>query len=148
MIELHISTKLYPTEDREKIISLFNLFYDFSDKKMSEEDSEHVRIIEASAEGKESLNYLFQQIRRQRTVEAVRKQVLRRMDLNHQKVTFFIHKQALMNNKIVLCKNQDESPLGPIILTIKAKDIEFIINYLFPPTKDGRVLEATYEIED
>ena len=148
MIELHLSTKLYPTEDRENIISLFNLFYDFSNVKINEENSEHVRIIEASAEGRKSLNYLFQQIRRQRTVEAVRKQVLRRMDLNHQKVTFYLHKQALMNNKIVLCKNQDESPLGPLILTIKAKDIEHIIEYLFPPTKDGKVLEVNYEVED
>ena len=140
MIELHISTKLYPTEDRENIISLFNLFYDFSNVKINEENSEHVRIIEASAEGRKSLNFLFQQIRRQRTVEAVRKQVLRRMDLNHQKVTFYLHKQAAVVGQIHFCELAGESPLGPIIVTVSTEDPVWFVDWLTPHTENGQIV--------
>ena len=146
MIKLHLQTKLNPTEEREKIAGLFNLFYEFPTFSISDPDEEQVCTFEAEAEGPDTLNYLFNQIRRQRTVEAVRKQVLRRMDLNHQSVSFMVHKQALMNSKIVLCTQSTESPLGPIYVTITADNIERTINYLFPPTEDGKVLEADYSL--
>ena len=147
MIKLQLQTDLHPTEDRAIIADLFNKFYTFSQIDLSEPNDRGVSVLSAQAEGPTALDFLFQQVRQQRTVEAVRRHVIHRMDLNHNSSTFFLHKQALAVNRIVLCHSADESPLGPIIVTISANDIQALIDYLFPPTKEGKVLEAEFSID-
>ncbi len=43
---------------------------------------------------------------------------------------FYLNKQAAFSNVIALCDETDESPLGPIKITLKSKNIEKIIEWL------------------
>ena len=43
---------------------------------------------------------------------------------------FYLNKQAAFSNVIALCDEADESPLGPIKIILKSKNIEKIIEWL------------------
>ena len=46
----------------------------------------------------------------------------------------YLNKQAAAAGVIALCSDADESPLGPITLNIKSKNIEAVIDWLVPRT--------------
>jgi predicted RNA binding protein with dsRBD fold (UPF0201 family) len=50
-----------------------------------------------------------------------------------------LNKQVATVSKVSF--TDDESPLGPIIVTIEALDIERLIDYLAPRTRDGKPIE-------
>ena len=43
---------------------------------------------------------------------------------------FYLNKQAAFVGKITICKEEDESPLGPIKVTLKSSNIERLIEWL------------------
>lgn len=43
---------------------------------------------------------------------------------------FYLNKQAAFAKKIVICEEADESPLGPIKVTISSNNLERIIDWL------------------
>lgn len=47
---------------------------------------------------------------------------------------FYLNKQAAFSNVIALCDEEDESPLGPIKIELKSKNIENIIEWLTSDT--------------
>ena len=94
--------------------------------------------------GIESLVFLFRQTRRQRVVEAVRRYAIERMDLNHNQCDLLLHKQALFQKRIAVCGDPTESPLDHVQVTIISDNIERVIEYLFPHTELGKVLEVNY----
>ena len=148
VISLKIKMNLYPTEEKENLVNMFNLFYPFETITTSEPDSSGVSEMSAEIEGNNALNFIYKQVRKQRTVEALRHFILPRIIFNTNSCKFLIHKQALSTGKVVLCKTAAESPLGPVYLEYKANKIEDVIEYLFPPTEKGRVIEANYTPED
>jgi hypothetical protein len=54
-------------------------------------------------------------------------------------VEFMLNKQAAWVGKVNFTGG--ESPLGPIEVTINARDIERMIDWLAPPTKDGKLIK-------
>ena len=44
----------------------------------------------------------------------------------------YINKQAAFVNNIVFCDRADESPLGPIVVTIKTNNVEEFIDWISP----------------
>ncbi len=148
VISLKIKMNLYPTEEKENLVNLFNFFFPFEIITTSEPDSSGVSEMSAEITGGDALNFIYTQVRRQRTVEAFRHFILPRIIFNTNSCKFLIHKQALSMGKVVLCKTQHESPLGPVYLEFKANKIEDVIEYLFPPTEKGRVLEIDFSPED
>ena len=148
VISLKIKMNLYPTEEKENLVKLFNFFYPFESITTSETDNSGVSEMSAEIIGNNALNFIYKQARKQRTVEALRHFILPRIIFNTNTCKFLIHKQALSVGKIVLCKNKEESPLGPVYLEFKANKIEGVIEYLFPPTEKGRVLEVEFTPED
>lgn len=148
VISLKIKMNLYPTEEKENLVNLFNFFYPFESIITSEPDSSGVSEMSAEIIGKDALNFIYKQTRKQRTVEAIRHFTLPKINFNTKTCKFLIHKQALSMGKVVLCKTKEESPLGPVYLEFKANKIEDVIEYLFPPTEKGRVLEANFTPED
>ncbi|MHA1646867.1 MAG: RNA-binding domain-containing protein [Promethearchaeota archaeon] len=154
MITLKIRTIIYPSEDLKQIKRIFEYFYPFSlsteseEIKISEPNDIHKSIASATINGLHALDFLFTQVRKQRIVEAVRKFVLERMDLNNNICKFLLHKQTLTKGSIVLCSEPEESPLGPVEIEISAENIEYVLNYLFPETEHGKVLEVSYIPEE
>ena len=148
VISLKIKMNLYPTEEKENLVNLFNFFCHFETITTSEPDRSGVSEMSAEIEGNYALSFIYKQVRKQRTVEALRHFILPRIIFSTNSCKFLIHKQALSMGKIVLCKTAAESPLGPVYLEYKANKIEDVIEYLFPPTEKGRVIEANYTPED
>ena len=148
VISLKIKMNLYPTEVKQANVTLFNFFYPFESITTSEPDNSGTSEMSAEIIGTNALNFIYQQVRKQRTVEALRHFILPRIIFNTNTCKFLIHKQALSVGKIVLCKTKGESPLGPVYLEFKANKIEGVIEYLFPPTEKGRVLEVDFTPED
>ena len=148
MIKLQVDANVYATEDHEKLQKTIKNLFEFPSIEISSPDEHGICHLTAIGEGPDTLHFLFNQVRNQKTVEAVRRHVLYRMDLNNNFTAFYLHKQALVNKRIVLCHELDESPLDPITVKISATDIERTIEYLFPPTKAGKVLEVEYSLNN
>ena len=51
-------------------------------------------------------------------------------NLLHDSTWFYLNKQAAFADKITICEESDESPLGPIKVTLSSKNLERIIEWL------------------
>jgi len=144
MIELEVKIQEFPSENSEKIAELFSNIYPFAEITHTEKNPRGTITHTGTAQGLDSLRFFFEQARKQRTVEAIRQHILALLENedNPQTVFFLIHKQALTQKKIVICKDPEESPLGPVIITLKSEELYVLINYLFPPTEKGKVIES------
>lgn len=56
-------------------------------------------------------------------------------------VRFLLNKQVATRGKVHFAE-PGESPLGPITVSIQSDDIDAMIDWLTPPTKDGVVMEV------
>jgi len=84
--------------------------------------------IKAASKNLESLSKIYQVIRNKKTQRAFRRQLRRNLDEDSS--WFYLNKQAAFVNVIALCEESDESPLGPIKVKIKSKNIDQIIEWL------------------
>lgn len=144
MILVNISTQVFPTEDLNVIKKIFNYFSNFEQLEETTPNEKGIFEVSASIEGLAGLTFLFRQSRKQRIVQAIRNHVENVMDLYANTCVFMLNKQALTQGFIGICQTPSESPLGPIHIKISATNIERVIDYLFPPTEKGRVLEVDY----
>ncbi len=51
-------------------------------------------------------------------------------NLDGDETWFYLNKQAAFVNSVALCEHANESPLGPIKITIRSKNIERVIEWL------------------
>ena len=51
-------------------------------------------------------------------------------NLDNNTTWFYLNKQAAFAGKIAICKEEDESPLGPIKVTLKSSNIERLTEWL------------------
>ena len=146
MIKLTLKIPIYPTELEKNIQSIFAHFNprEGFTSFITKSEENGVQIRSMIMQGLEAVTFLFRQTRRQRVVEALRRYALERMDLNNNQCILLFHKQALFQKRIAVCGDPNESPLGPIQVTIDSHDIEPLIEYLFPHTEMGKVLEVDY----
>ncbi|MHA1512170.1 MAG: hypothetical protein ACTSRX_10680, partial [Promethearchaeota archaeon] len=79
VISLKIKMNLYPTEEKENLVKLFHFFYHFETIITSEPDSSGVSEMSAEIIGNNALNFIYKQVRKQRTVEAFRHFILPRI---------------------------------------------------------------------
>lgn len=146
MIKLTVKIPVYPTEleaSIQKIFEHFNPAEDFV-SSISKSEENGLKIMSMTMQGIESLTFLFRHSRRQRIVEAVRRYTLELMDLNHNQCLLLLNKQALFQKKITVCSEASDSPLGPVQVQIESYNIERLVDYLFPHTKMGKVIEVDY----
>ena len=144
MITLTVSTEVRPSEDPDVVHEALETLYPFPQFERREIDDLGTFSLTGVATGVEALQDLFQKVRQQRIVQTIRNQLLSIMDLNNNSVEFMINKQALTRGKISYCRTARESPLGPVYVKICGRDIEKIVDYLFPQTKNGKVLDVDY----
>jgi predicted RNA binding protein with dsRBD fold (UPF0201 family) len=122
-ISITMHTKKNKTEDKERILqALKNVI----DMKYSVEND---RII-GKTDSYKDLETIYNIIRDKQIIPVVRR--LLRKNAKNNKTRVYINKQAAFVNNIVFCDRADESPLGPIVVTIKTNNVEEFIDWISP----------------
>ncbi|HYX72615.1 MAG TPA: RNA-binding domain-containing protein [Nitrososphaera sp.] len=124
-IELKVEATINPSEDAQKVIeAIANLF-----PRCSPEVSYRSRAI-GRAVGSDSLAILYEQVRSRSAMG-----VLRRMLLDNRagdSTWFLLNKQAATAGIAAVIEEEQESPLGPIRVTISCEELDAIIDWLVP----------------
>lgn len=120
-LEIIIQTPVNPTEDLKKIhFTLKNIFPD--SEPLPEFSNIYIR-----DNNIEILKKIKEQIKSRRTLSVLERILYSNYNLNIS--SFLLNKQAAFSGVVAIIDNDDESPLGPIKITIKNCDIENIIRW-------------------
>ncbi|PMB77050.1 MAG: hypothetical protein C0177_04355 [Fervidicoccus fontis] len=133
---MHVEIPVRPTEKEEILLKIVNFILVPEDVKVEGEGLG--RKIIAISSCLSSLTKLHDLLRRERILDSARK-FLYRGKLGNT-ITFMLHKQALAAGRVSFVSNENESPLGPVIVAIEHPKIDQVIDWLAPQTKEGRPL--------
>jgi len=120
--KIDVFCSINPSEDAEKIEqSISNVVIDMD--IITNENS-----LQASSQNLESLSKIYESIRAKGSRNAYRSQL--KKNSTDDSTWFLLNRQAAFVKTVALCSEEDESPLGPIKITLKSKNIERIIDWL------------------
>ncbi|MFZ0512131.1 MAG: RNA-binding domain-containing protein, partial [Candidatus Nitrosopolaris sp.] len=121
-VELKVEASVNPSESPERVITaVANVI------ECSPELRYGNRVIGRSL-GSESLRTIYEQIRSRSAMG-----VLRRMLVNNRgaySTWFLLNKQAAATGIVVMIEEEQESPLGPIKVTLNCEEIDALIDWL------------------
>ena len=124
-IDLKVEAIVNPSEDTQKVIdAIANLF-----TRCSPEVSFRSRVV-GRAVGSDSLDILYEQVRSRSAMG-----VLRRMLLDNRvgdSTSFLLNKQAATSGIAAVIEEEQESPLGPIRVTISCEELDALVDWLVP----------------
>ncbi|MCY1154476.1 MAG: hypothetical protein MOP50_956 [Nitrososphaera sp.] len=124
-IDLKVEAIVNPSEDTQKVIdAIANLF-----TRCSPEVSFRSRVV-GRAVGSDSLAILYEQVRSRAAMG-----VLRRMLLDNRvgdSTSFLLNKQAATSGIAAVIEEEQESPLGPIRVTISCEELDALVDWLVP----------------
>lgn len=127
-MKLRVEAVIKPTESREKVEAAVRKIF----------PTMNLELIVNSLVGKstdvESLQRLHQLLRQQAILDTARSVMFSNRSDNS--THFMLNKQVALAGRISF--TEGESPLGPIVVSLEAPDIELLIDYLAPRTRDGR----------
>ena len=132
MFKITVMTKQYPTEKQEKIIQALGTI--LAGEVKTKNYGKEIYLYKESKKHKD-LERFYELVRQQRILDVARKTL--RKNIVGNSTIFFINKQVAFVGKINFCDEEGESPLGPIRIEIEYKDIEHLIDWLTPYTKNG-----------
>lgn len=134
-MRLRVEAEVRPTEDREKVIAAVRKIFP------TIEIGQAVGSVSGESFDVASLSRLHQLLRQQAILDSARSAMRKRMRDNTTQI--MLSKQVASVGRVNF--TDGESPLGPIVVTLEAPDIENLIDYLAPKTRDGRpIKEAEY----
>ncbi len=120
-VEILIHTYVNPSEELEKVTTAIKNVIPDSDFILKNSK------LHFSTDKFEVLKKIKDQIRSKSTLS-----VLKKVLYNNQNIDmtwFLLNKQAAFSGSVVIVEEEEESPLGPIKITIKNQDIEEIIKW-------------------
>ena len=124
-IDLKVEAIVNPSEHAQKVIdAIENIF-----TRCSPELSFRSRVV-GRAVGSDSFSILYEQVRSRSAMG-----VLRRMLLDNRagdSTWFLLNKQAATSGIAAIIEDQQESPLGPIRVTISCEELDKLIDWLVP----------------
>ena len=124
-IDLKVEATVNPSEDTQKVIdAIVNLF-----TRCSPEMSYRSRVV-GRAVGSDSLDILYEQVRSRSAMG-----VLRRMLLDNRagdSTWFLLNKQAATSGIAAVIEDEQESPLGPIRVSITCEELDALVDWLVP----------------
>lgn len=124
-----------PTEAREKVEAAVKKIFPTLELKQSGDS-----VVGESADVG-SLSRLHQLLRQQMILDSARSAM--RAGKQGETTQFMLNKQVAFVGRVSFTNG--ESPLGPIVVTLEAPDIDRLIDYLAPRTQEGRpIREITY----
>ena len=117
-----VNCEINPSEEFDKVSKALNNIFPSLEIL---EDKNSINLI---SEKLNSLENIFEYIHSTNS----QKTFLRNLDKNLKKEStwFYLNKQAAFVNKVVICEDSIESPLGPIKITIFSKQIDSIIDWV------------------
>ena len=120
--KIEMFSNLNPSEDEEKVrISILNIFpYSKLTLKNSSFKAESTDI--------SSLEKIYETIHSKQSQKAYKRNLENNLDNNS--TWFYLNKQAAFVNKVVICDELDESPLGPIRVMLASKRIDRLIEWM------------------
>ncbi len=135
-----IRCPINPTEDYERlVIVLSNLFPDLQCEKKEIGSREELVL---HLDNRTSLEYLRQMIHEARILDAVRSRLVK--NWNGMNTIIRLDKQVAYYGKVRLIDDSQENPpLGSVELQIDFDSenvFDEFVNWMTPPTKDGRVI--------
>ena len=120
--KIEMFSNVNPSEDEEKVrISILNIFpySEFTSKKS---------LMKAESIDISSLEKIYEAIHSKQSQKAYKRNLENNLDNNS--TWFYLNKQAAFVNKIVICDELEESPLGPIKVVLTSKQIDRIIEWM------------------
>jgi len=137
--ETRVETPLNPTEDPEKVSkAVTNLFPHASLTTVRINDRRSK--MEATMTGLDALENLKTILRQEAIRGAARKLLLG--GVTGSMIVVHLNKQAAFAGKASFCERYDESPLGPITLTIRSENPEQIVDWLAPSMRARKDAES------
>ena len=132
---------VFPTEDENRVRSaLYNLFA----TETPEFDTHDEQVLLIITNNRDALEIVRQSIHSMRIIDAARRKLMQ--NWNGIGTSLFFDKQAAYYGTLRLIDELEENPpLGCIELEITTdNDAEFenLVNWLTPPTKDGRIVKS------
>ena len=127
---VRVEAEVRPTEDETKVEKAIKNI--FPTLRLSREGD---RLVGESTEIA-ALDKIHMLLRRQKILDAARSIML---SGKGEKIKFMLNKQAAFVSWINF--SEGESPLGPIVVTLEAGDLDRLINYLAPRTHEGKPIE-------
>jgi len=128
-IRVRVETPVNPTEDPGKVSrALRNLFPNAN--LITTRVDERRSKLEATMSRLEDLDKLRSLLRQQAIRDAARKILFH--SLSGSMIVVHLNKQAAFAEKVSFCDRYDESPLGPITLTITCEKPEEVVDWVAP----------------
>lgn len=126
-VELKVEAPVNPSEDPQKVIGAIESVIE----RCSPEFRYGSRAVGRAA-GVEPLSLLYEQVRSRSAMG-----VLRRMLLDNRagdSTWFLLNKQAATAGIAAVIEEEQESPLGPIRVTLSCEELDTLIDWLVPET--------------
>ncbi|HYP42820.1 MAG TPA: RNA-binding domain-containing protein [Candidatus Nitrosocosmicus sp.] len=120
-LEITVQAHINPSEEIEKVSSAIKNV--FPESALILKDNK----LYMSAEKMEVFKKVKDQIRSKSTLSVLKKILF--SNQNMDTTWFLLNKQAAFSKVVALIEDEDESPLGPIKITIRNQNIEEIINW-------------------
>jgi predicted RNA binding protein with dsRBD fold (UPF0201 family) len=131
-VRARVETPLNPTEDPEKVRrAIRNLFPNCAAAVVGT-DQRYAKF-EGSMGRLEDLDNLRSLLRQEAIRDAARKLLFK--SVSGSSIVMHLNKQAAFAGKASFCERYDESPLGPITLTITTENPLQLIDWLAPSSK-------------
>lgn len=122
-VRVVLEASVSPSEDPEKVIrAMTNLT---GGKGMVDPNTGRPRVV---GDTLESLNEMREQFRDRRVRGAARRLLL--YGVKGKTTSLMMNRQAAAAGVAALCGSPEESPLGPIYVTIQSKEVEKVIDWL------------------
>lgn len=127
-MKLRVEVEIRPTEDRAKVETAVKKIFPALQLNMAGD------LLVGESTEVEALDRFHQLLRLQMILDSARSVMQR--GLHGNVLRFMLNKQVATVGKVSF--TDGESPLGPIVVTLEAPDIERLIDYLAPRTREGK----------
>ena len=111
-----------PSEDPKKIEKAISNIFTYSNIKTE------IFSISAQSKNLKSLEIIYETIHTKQSQKIYRRNLEK--NLENDTTWFYLNKQAAFVEKIAICEEADESPLGPIKVILTSSHIDRIIDWI------------------
>ena len=111
-----------PSEDPNKIQKAIANIFPYSTTKTKDSS------ISAKSNTLDSLEKIYEVIHSRQNQKSYKRNLEK--NLEHDTTWFYLNKQAAFVEKIAICEQSDESPLGPIKVILTSSNIDRVIDWL------------------